>query len=205
MCSALAGSAAGPYTAPVSTPEPLQPPPPDWEPGAVSVPVAAPRRRRPAAPAPDPAAEPEPDFGPPLAPGELAELVVDGGGVRPEDLPPAERAALEARRAAARGPEPAPDRATLQQRAQRILSERLGALESILSDTRADASDVTRAMAEVRAIAGARAEPPKQARDLAAVLADMASALREHGWTVTEPAPGETPGGSKRQAGVYGE
>ena len=160
----------------MSTPTPLAPPPPDWEPAPA----------RPAA-----ATEPEPDWGPPLAPGELAELVVDGGGVRPEDLPPAERAALEARRAAAR-PAASPDRATLQERAQRILSARLGTLESILADTRADPADITRAMSEVRAIAGARTEAPKQARELGNVLQDMARALREHGYTVSEPAPGAT-------------
>lgn len=154
---------------------------------------------------PAPAPEPALDWGPPLAPGELAELVVDGGGVRPEDLPPAERAALEARRAAARGPTPAHDRATLQERAQTILSARLGTLESVLADTRADPADITRAMSEVRAIAGARTEAPRQARELGDVLQDMARALREHGYTVAEPAPGATPGVVKRQAGVNGE
>ena len=175
----------------MSTPEPLEPPPPDWEPAPAPV----------AAPAPADAYEREPVFGPPLAPGELAELVVDGGSVRPEDLPPDQRAALEARRAAAR-PAASPDRATLQERAQRILSARLGTLESILADTRADPADITRAMSEVRAIAGARTEAPKQARELGNVLQDMARALREHGYTVAEPAPGATPGVVERQAGV---
>lgn len=159
--------------------------------------VPEPRPRRAARPAPHP--DPEIPFGPPLEPGELAELVVDGGGVRPEDLPPAERAALEARRQA-RAPAPAPDRATLQERAQRILSARLGTLESILADTRADPADITRAMAEVRAIAGARTEAPRQARDIGDVLQDMARALREHGWTVAAP-----PGVVERQAGVKAE
>ena len=199
----MARASAGPYTAPVSTPaplsEPLQPPPPDWEPAPVSAPAP------PARAAPEPAYESAAVLGPPLAPGELAELVVDGGGVRPEDLPPAERAALEARRAAARPAAPSHDRATLQERAQRILSARLGTLESILADTRADPADITRAMSEVRAIAGARTEAPRRARELGNVLQDMARALREHGYTVAEPAPGPTPGVGERQAGVNAE
>lgn len=90
----------------MSTPaQQLPPPPDDWPAAAPSV-APATRPRRAAAPAPEPAVDAAlPPGWEPLQPGELAELVVEGGSVRAEDLPPAERAALAARRAARAGPD----------------------------------------------------------------------------------------------------
>ena len=160
-------------------------PPPDEESAAVRP------RRQARARAPEPPDEDVPF--PPLRPGELLDMLESTGQVQEADLPPESRAELRRYRGKPEA-DPEPDATPIRERAARILSRRLGALEAILSDSRADAADVTRAMAEVRAIAGARTQQAKQARPLADVLQDMAAALRQHGWAVAEPAnPGGRP------------
>lgn len=124
----------------MSTPAQLLPPPPDDAPAPAPVPAA-------------PEHAPGWDRGR-LAPGELAELVVDGTGVDPDTLPPAARAALEARRAAGDTADADAD-LPVRERALRILGRRLAALESIIRSTTSQPSEVTAAMAQIARIADA--------------------------------------------------
>jgi len=123
----------------------------------------------------------------PMEPGELAEMVVESGNVREEDLPPASRLELAARRArtAAQEPAQALDTLPVRERAQRMLARRLEALDRKAGDD--GDRDQIAALRELARIAGGDSERAREQRPVADVLADMAQALREHGYEVRDP------------------
>ena len=114
---------------------------------------------KPLPPPPDDAAadyDPPIDFGPPLSLAEVAELAL-GSGVAEADLPPATRAALEARRARTAALEPAAPLDTLpvRERARDALAEALPGLRRDASDAALEPSERAAAAALLARIADA--------------------------------------------------